>query len=82
MSVVSFVDSSSDQSAKTGPSSSSRVGSLSFIGYLLFAIGYHSGAPLAGAAFGADSAGSGADDFAAAAVRAGGVHIHVAEGGF
>ena len=37
-------------------------------------------AALAGAALGAAAAGSGADDFAGAAVRAGDVHIHIAKG--
>ena len=39
-------------------------------------------AALAGSAFGADAAGSGSDDFAAAAVGARRVHIHVAQGCF
>ena len=37
-------------------------------------------ATLAGAAFGATTAGAGADDFIAAAVRTGGFHVGVADG--
>ena len=39
-------------------------------------------APLAGAALGAEPAGTGADDFTGAAVEARGVHIHIAKSFF